>query len=90
MLPLLVRRCEVKDAPRPSAASAADSVGPFLSWCLCIHPVSLPSEDQSNCQQRSSWRLHRRLMRCHVFTATGACGHHAVRKRIRGFTPSSS
>ena len=40
MLPLLVRRSVVNDAPRPSAASAADSVGPFLSlWC--IQPVSL-------------------------------------------------
>ena len=40
-LPLLVRRPVVKDAPRPSAASAADSVGAFLSWLLCIQPVSL-------------------------------------------------
>ncbi len=45
MLPLVVRRAApVKDAPRPSAASAADSVGVFLSWCLCIHPVSLPGK----------------------------------------------
>ena len=45
MLPLSLRRAPVvNDAPRPSAASAADSVGvPFLSWLLwCIQLVSLP------------------------------------------------
>ena len=66
MLPLVLRRAApVNDAPRPSAASAADSVGAFLSWCLCIHPVSLPDQSARQPQQVAQQRAAQGLSSLH-------------------------